>query len=71
MAEAFNLFNRRNYSSLNNTFGADPAGLNNCNPFLPPAQFRGANAGLTDTSSPFSYTAVDPMRELFGVRFSF
>jgi hypothetical protein len=52
MAEAFNLFNRRNYSSLNNTCGADPAGLNNCNPFLPPAQFRGTNAGLTGTSSP-------------------
>jgi hypothetical protein len=72
MAEAFNLFNRTNFSSLNNTCTSDPAGLNSCNPAAPPTRFRGFMNGLTGTSAPFAYTAVYPKREIqLGVRITF
>ena len=61
MAEAFNLFNRTNYSSLNNVVGAS---------FAPPFNVSGTNA--VGPSSPLGFTAASTKRELqLGFRLAF
>jgi hypothetical protein len=68
MAEAFNLFNRTNYSSLNNSCGTQACA------FTPPAHFSGSNQGLLGTSQPFAFNAVAGNQKRvfqFGARVSF
>ena len=61
MAEAFNLFNRTNYSGVNNVVG--PA-------FPPSANVTGTN--LVSPTSPLGFTAASAKRELqLGVRLAF
>jgi hypothetical protein len=60
-AEAFNIANRTNYSTVNNVVGAD---------FAPPFNVRGS--ARLSPSQPLGYTAALPRRELqLGVRLSF
>jgi hypothetical protein len=61
MAEAFNLFNRTNYSSVNNVVGPT---------FAPPFNVSGTNA--VSPTSPLGFTAASAKRELqLGVRLVF
>ena len=61
MAEAFNLFNRTNYSGVNNFVG--PA-------FAPPFNVSGTN--LVSPTTPLGFTAASAKRELqLGVRLAF
>lgn len=61
MAEAFNLFNRTNYSSVNNVVGPG---------FAPPFNVSGTNQ--VGPSSPLGFTAASAKRELqFGARLAF
>ena len=61
MFEAFNLFNRANYSSVNNTVGPN---------FSPP--FRVPARSDLNPSQPLAYTSVfDPRRLQLGVRLTF
>jgi hypothetical protein len=82
MAEAFNLFNRTNYSSLNNNCAADRSllGAQTC-VFTPTAypgdaagHFVGSNQGLVGTSGPFAFNDVVGHQKRvfqFGARVSF
>jgi hypothetical protein len=61
MAEAFNLFNRTNFSSLNNVVGPN---------FAPPFNASGTNA--VSPTSPLGFTAASAKREIqLGLRLAF
>jgi hypothetical protein len=61
MAEGFNIFNRTNFASVNNTVGAD---------FTPPFNVSGSQAA--SPSQPLGFTSALARRQLqFGLRFGF
>jgi hypothetical protein len=61
MAEGFNIFNRTNFASVNNTVGAD---------FVPPFNVSGTRAA--SPSQPLGFTSALARRQLqFGMRFGF
>jgi hypothetical protein len=61
MAEGFNIFNRTNFASVNNTVGAD---------FTPPFNVSGSQA--SSPSQPLGFTSALARRQLqFGLRFGF
>jgi len=61
MAEGFNIFNRTNFASVNNTVGAD---------FTPPFNVSGTTA--RSPSQPLGFTSALARRQLqFGLRFGF
>lgn len=66
MVEGFNLFNRLNFASVNNTVGSDPA-----NPDLV-AGFRVNGRKDRSPSQPLGFTsAFEPRRIQIGLRFNF
>jgi len=61
MAEGFNIFNRTNFASVNNTVGAD---------FTPPFNVSGTQARTP--SQPLGFTSALARRQLqLGLRFNF